>query len=108
MPTPEGQILKAIMEYLAARRILHFRMNTGAMVSESKGKKRFMRFGSVGMADILAFPTWSGVPVPYWFEVKTEKGKQAESQKLFEGLVTAEGHQYFVVRSVEDVEAALR
>lgn len=52
----ESAIQKAILEYLAARHILGFRMNTGAMKGEYKGKQRFMRFGVAGMADILAFP----------------------------------------------------
>jgi hypothetical protein len=48
----ESEIQKAILQYLAARRILAWRMNTGAVKTET----RFFRFGSPGMADILAAP----------------------------------------------------
>ncbi len=113
MPTPEGAVLKSIMEYLAARRVLCFRMNTGAVVSEYKGKKRFMRFGTPGMGDVLAFRQVYDPACNYfhidvlWLEVKA-KGKQSEAQKSFQAMVEAQGHRYAVVRSVEDVEALLR
>lgn len=113
MKTPEGQILASIMEYLAVRGVLCFRMNTGAFKTDN----RFIRFGTVGMADILAFPVikqTDGVHVvlmsficPLWLEVKTENGKQSDAQKLFQTLVESHGHTYKVVRSIEDVETLL-
>lgn len=105
--TPEGAVLKAVTDYLAARRILAFRMNTGAMSAEHNGKKRFMRFGTPGMADVLAFPFRGSFIIPLWLEVKSDKGKQSEAQKAFQVMVQAEGHRYAVVRSIEDVEALL-
>lgn len=110
------------MQYLAARRVLAFRMNTGTATQQNgaDGKKRFMRFGTPGMADILAFRNRSrGVDdrgawcsfeeiVPIWLEVKTEKGKQSELQKNFQAMVEEHGHIYAVVRSIEDVEALLK
>lgn len=106
--TPEGQILASIMEYLAVRKVLAFRMNTGAVKTEN----RFFRFGTPGMADILAFPHLPDhdltppyvVIKPTWLECKTAKGKQSEAQKSFQALVESHGHTYAVVRSIEDVE----
>jgi hypothetical protein len=118
----ETQIVRAILDYLAARRVLAYRMNTGAIEAEYKGKKRFMRFGVPGMADILAFKkrktcylTTPAIPndyrgeiiMPLWLEVKTDKGKQSELQKSFQAQVEEEGHRYAVVRSIEDVAALL-
>ena len=116
MSTPEGAIVKAILGYLAAERILAFRNNTGAMQAEYKGKKRFMRFGTPGMSDILAFPRFpfnppvKGLSIerPFWIEVKTEDGKQSDLQKSFQALVEGHGHRYVVVRSIEDLKEALR
>lgn len=112
----ESQIQKAILDYLAARHILAYRMNTGAMAGEYNGKQRFMRFGVVGMADILAFKV-SAYPghgyglialiQPLWIEVKTATSKQSEHQKSFQRQVEEHGHKYIVARSVEDVEAVL-
>lgn len=99
----ESQIQKAILEWLAAKHILAFRMNTGAMAAEYKGKQRFMRFGVAGMADILAFQDGIRGIVPTWIEVKTATGRQSEMQKSFEAQVREHGHYYFVARSIEDV-----
>lgn len=111
MKTPEGQILASIMEYLTVRGVLCFRMNTGAFKTDN----RFIRFGTVGMADILAFPYRPDhdlippyvVIKPTWLECKAPKGKQSAAQKLFQALVESHGHTYKVVRSIEDVEALL-
>lgn len=114
--TPEGALLKQILDYLAAERIWAMRINTGAVVSEYKGRTRFHRYGRPGCADILAFPKikrrsgsddWFLEPI-LWIECKTPKGKQSEMQKVFQGEVEAEGHTYIVARSLEDVKAALQ
>ena len=55
--TPEGLILDSIMDWLAAKHILAFRMPVGG----AKVNADYMRFGVKGMADILAFPPNNGV-----------------------------------------------
>jgi hypothetical protein len=115
--TPEGMVLKQILDWLAAKHILAFRMNTGAVASEYKGKQRFMRFGTPGMADILAFPpnkriVWSNYDHSretnvLWIEVKSEKGKQSELQKSFQKQVENYGHKYVVARGITDVNEVL-
>jgi hypothetical protein len=108
----ESEIQRAILDYLAACGILAFRMNTGAMRGEYKGKTWFMRFGAPGMADILAFPNDKMWLTPHqhpvlWIEVKAEKGnKQSDLQQSFQRQVEARGHRYVVARSIDDVEAA--
>jgi hypothetical protein len=98
----EAQILRQIMDYLAARQVLAFRMNTGAV----KIDKRFLRFGVPGMADILAFKQWPNqfmMSSPIWIEVKGQKGIQSDLQKSFERMVVDHGHFYVLARSVDDV-----
>lgn len=116
----ESAIQKAILEYLAARHIFALRMNSGTQIGSYKGKKWAIHMNAAGTGDILAFVSeWRGVDDKgnwcefreirvYWFEVKTEDGKQSDLQKSFQAQVEAEGHRYFVVRSIEDVEAALK
>jgi hypothetical protein len=50
----ESDIQRAILDWLAAERIWHIRLNTGAMAGSHKGKRWFVRFGRPGLADILA------------------------------------------------------
>lgn len=110
--TPEGAVQNTILDWLAAKHILAFRMNTGAV----KTDKRFFRFGVPGMADVLAFTkerietacngTIEGV-VPVWIECKAPSGRQSELQKSFQQQVEAEGHIYIVARCLEDVMAVM-
>jgi hypothetical protein len=111
----ESEIQRAILDYLAVKKILCFRMNTGAMSGEHRGKKWFMRFGVPGMADILAFPVIQ-LPIdgyatkricPVWIECKAPTGRQSALQASFEAQVVGEGHRYVLARSVSEVEAAL-
>lgn len=115
--TGEAAVQAAILEWLAARHILAFRMQSGATVSTYKGKTRMFRYGTPGMADILAFDHWfmeQGLghghfiyKAPIWIECKALKGKQSELQKSFQSQVEADGHRYIIARSIEDVEAEL-
>ena len=112
----ESEIQRVILEWLAAKHIFSLRMNTGAMTSEYRGKKRFMRFGEPGQADILAFVSrhyehcGAGFDEikPTWIEVKAEKGKQSDLQKSFQAKVESEGHMYILARSLDDVMAVLK
>jgi hypothetical protein len=116
----ESDIQRQILDYLAAKRIMAFRMNTGMMRGEHKGKAWAVRFGTPGMADVLAFPKLVGFfqhsansglynecTIPYWIEVKAPKGKQSELQKSFQAQVEAEGHKYVLARSIDEVMEAL-
>jgi len=102
----EAQTQRLILDWLAAKGILAFRMQSGATISSYKGKTRMFRYGTPGMADILAFTrqTEHEPSLPIWIEVKAPKGKQSDLQKSFEKQVAAEGHNYIVATSLEDVE----
>lgn len=107
--TPEGQVLRSILDYLAVNRVWCRRMNSGAIRTEGGG---FMKFGSVGMADILATPIrWTnqagGIITVLWIECKTPGGKQSQGQRNFQEEVTSSGHLYVVATSIDDVAAAL-
>lgn len=101
--TPEGAVLRAILDFCAAKRVLAFRMNTGAMKWGADNKRMF-RFGTPGMADVLAFPRGRVL----WIEAKAERGVQSELQKAFEAQVRVEGHEYVIARSIDDVDRILK
>ena len=106
--TPEGALQKLILDWLQAKQILAFRMNSGMM----KIDKRFVRFGVVGMADIVAFyqinecAMCGPIILPVWIEVKADT-RQSVYQKSFQQQVEAAGHRYILAKSLEDVENAL-
>jgi hypothetical protein len=108
----EAEVLRESLKYLKAAGIFAIRLNTGAMEKDG----RFIRFGTVGCADVLAFlrrqeegPCGSEVTAiyPVWLEMKSPVGKQSIKQKLFQGIVETESHRYFVIRSVAELIAAL-
>ena len=106
--TPESLVLHAILDYLAAERVLAFRMQTG--VAEIEGRR--VVFGTPGMADILACPDrlcddgdWR--PSYLWIEVKAARGAQSEFQRSFQAQVEDHGHDYLIARSIDDVREYL-
>ena len=101
----EVDIQKSCLQYLSMVQGGFFdRCNTGAVVGEYKGRKRFTRFGTPGQADIVG--CYRGRYVS--FEVKRDKGRQNPNQVEFERRVNSAGGFYRVVRSVGDVIAAIK
>ena len=61
---------------------------------------------TAGVADLLLFVPrggWHGLCL----EVKTEKGRQRETQKEWEEAVTAQGYLYLIVRSTDEARKVL-
>ena len=108
--TPEGQLQRLVLDWLAAKHIFALRMQTGVLRNPAG---RPVTFGIPGQADILAFPQFSVVPpdymhiVPLWIELKAPKGKQSELQKSFQAKVEDEGHRYLLIRDLSELEAQL-
>lgn len=108
--TPEQSLQRLVLDWLQAKQILAFRMQTGATLSSYGGKKRMIRYGVPGMADILAWrrhPTMVGYSQAIWIELKAPEGRQTELQKSFQKQIEAQGHKYILARSLEDIEAVL-
>lgn len=100
----ESDTLKAILQYLASRHLLAFRMQSGALMNP---RGRPVRFGTPGMADIIVFPKYKNFTESWFIEVKSGNGKQSELQRCFERQVKEYGLQYFVARSIDDVKRRL-
>jgi hypothetical protein len=108
---PEAAIQKAIFEWLCYSGYFAIRINTGAVVSEYKGRTRMIRYGILGAGDILAMIPCCDYDrgfIPLWLEVKSPVGRQSPHQKSFEKDVISRGHRYAVVRSIEEVQAIVK
>lgn len=116
-PLKEREIQKLILDYLQARGIFAWRNNTGAFAGEHNGKKRFVRFGFPGVADILGIirteaEVGSGIHRNTFgrflsIEVKRPGGKQTDDQKAFQEAVERNGGIYILASSLEDVMEVL-
>ena len=96
----EADVLRTVRDYLKVHRIFHFRMNVGAM----KFDKRFVYFGTIGAPDIFAVHHGR----VFALECKSPTGFMQRSQIAFEQEFEKAGGIYVIVRSVEDVDLALR
>lgn len=94
---PESLILKTCLASLEYASVFHYRNNTGAMVGEYKGKKRFIRYGVAGAPDIVA--VWGGLFVG--IECKSSDGRLSEDQKRFGAELEKAGGVYAIVRDIE-------
>jgi hypothetical protein len=111
--TPEGALQRLVMDWMAAKHIFAIRCNSGVLVNPAG---RPVTFGIPGCADILAFPIrrcpdgdhgmWK-IPTPLWIELKAPNGRQSDLQKSFQAKVEAEGHRYFLIKSLDELEAQL-
>lgn len=106
----EREIQNTILEYLAARRVFHYRQNTGAVKfggsgvgSNGETRSRFIRFGVVGAPDIVAVVDGRYVGI----EVKRPGSKQSPGQVQFARDLLKAGGDYILATSVEDVAKAL-
>jgi hypothetical protein len=99
----ENAVMNAVDEYLALKRIPHWRMNSGAL---KNGKGRLIRFGHTGMSDFYAIGP-DGVSV--WIECKRPKGgRLSETQREFLDCINRNGGVGIVVNSVESLEQQLK
>lgn len=94
----EAEIQTAVLDILTARRIFHWRNNTGATKTASGG---FIRFGCPGSPDIIAVVRGIFIGI----ECKSETGKLSEDQEIFKAGLEKAGGVYIVARKPEDVMA---
>lgn len=92
----ESETQKAILQYLEAKRIFHYRQNTGAFKTASGG---FYHFGTPGATDIVCVIKGQYVGI----EVKAKGGKQSPNQKLFQKALEENGGKYLLVYSIDEL-----
>lgn len=101
--TPERQIQKQILQYLAARGIVAIRINSGSVKHhDANGKTRYVKFNSMpGCSDIIAIEPKSGRFLA--IEVKRPGGKLTPEQRDFQQRVEKAGGMAIVCYSIDDL-----
>ena len=102
--TTESDILKAALMVSSMSPLRVLRMQVGAFSAEYNNKKRFIRMGVPGMADLMV----ANGDRFAWVEVKSPSGRQNPHQKNFQRIEEANNTRYFIVRSAEDIEKVRR
>lgn len=97
----EKDVQKAILQFLALKKIWAIRQNTGAIAFQRRdGSKGYLKAGVPGMADIQA---WTAGGHTIWIEVKSSNGKQTDDQKEFQRQAEKHNHVYILARDVSDL-----
>jgi hypothetical protein len=107
MKLTEQSVHQAVHAYLRAALppdALEFAVDHAGKATPGIAQRLKSRGGRAGIADHWII--WRGHV--YALEVKTEAGRQQDSQKEFADRLLAAGGYYAVVRSVQDVEETLR
>lgn len=91
-----GDVQRAILDYLALKRIFHYRNNSGGFRDAAN---HFYRFGAVGSPDIVCVVNGQYVGI----EVKAPDGRQSEHQKEFQRKLEAVGGWYILAFAIDDV-----
>ena len=96
----EGDILKAITDFLTAKGILHWRANLGGVMHHVNGKMIFRKNPMKGFPDIAGAVDGKMFAI----EVKKPKtGRQSPEQKDWQEKLEQNGVTYLIATSVDDV-----
>lgn len=93
-------------QYSAYRLLLHHSPNGGRRNAREAG--RFKAMGTrAGFPDLVLFhPDFATRQIaPLFIEFKSDTGRQSESQKDYQQLLTAKGYKYIICRSFDDFKA---
>lgn len=97
----EADIQRSIIEYLTIKQHFVWRQNSGMFTGEYKGKKRFIRAGIKGIADIIGVHARTGHMIA--IEVKRTGEFPTAEQFEFISHVKKCGGTAFIAYSLEDV-----
>jgi hypothetical protein len=117
----EADLKRAVSDYLQIGenqgKWVHLRLNSGDFIEVRGDTRRRIKGCPKGTADYIvlqatwvnAYPTHINVNYcrAIFLELKSKKGKQSKEQKEFEIKVGKERCEYFVVRSIEELEEIL-
>lgn len=104
----ETNLVKACIEFLNSQGWFVWRVNSGAMVVEGQGKRRFMRFnGAKGCSDIIGMrriDSIAGTVAQFVaIECKIGRNKPTPDQAAFLRAVERRGGLALVVYSIDDL-----
>jgi len=117
----ESALKSAVADYLEigrSRGKWHSdRLNSGKLIASYKGGQRAINLCRPGTADFFVIQNANRNDVPFaysfksvrlvFLELKSDTGKQRPEQIQFEADVTFQGAEYYVLRSIEELQEVL-
>ncbi len=100
----EKDIQFACCEYLTLKRYFFWRQNTTPVFRQDRNRFIAMpKFSMRGVPDIIIVLNGKFIGI----EVKTKKGVQSDNQKEFQQNLESAGGEYYIVRSVSELQEIL-
>lgn len=105
-PTPEGAVLRTILQGLRARRVPCWRIGVGGfqLGDAAAGRRRYVKMGDPGLPDVVALVPEVGA---VFIEVKSASGRLSPEQVAFRDACRRAAAAHVVARSWDDVEPLL-
>lgn len=100
----ERTLQKVVLDYLSAKKIFHWRNNSGAFKTDRGG---FYRFGAVGSPDIFVVLKIKKLAVVVGLEIKSKNGKQSAVQKQWQKEFESNNGFYFIIKDINELEDKL-
>lgn len=107
----EKEIENAVLTFLNYQiGVLAFKVNTIGVFDPRIGAYRTpSKFVMNGTPDVLVCLSFKGLPYFIGMEIKSQTGRQSKEQKSFQQRLEDRANGfYFIIRSVNDAEAALK
>ena len=98
--TPEGAVLRVVLQGLRLLRIDAWRIGVGAFRVPVGDRTRFVKMGDAGLPDVLALVPGRGVLL---IECKSATGRLSPEQVRFRDACQAAGAVHVVARGWDDV-----
>lgn len=106
-PARESEIQRAILDYLEALQVTHWRCSLGGTMVRKRGSLVFRKNTMTGFPDIAGIIPNSDGRL-FVIEVKRPSGRLSPEQEKWRDSLSRRGVLYILARSVEDVKAALQ
>ena len=115
----EAQIKRACQDYLEYQqnlgKLMFLRLNSGDFIEVRGDTRRRIQGCPKGTADFIVIRKWypRGAPnkwetIVTFIEIKSPSGKTTKVQDEFAELVEKQGAEYYVSRSIEELEEILK
>lgn len=101
----EAQVQKAVLDWLRIQGYFAVRLNNIPTPTASGG---FRPVAMRGLPDAHVDVVVDGLPISVWVEFKNEKGRLSPHQKSVMEAIGLYGGFYFVVRSIDEMEQAIK
>lgn len=102
----ESDIQRAILDFLEAKQVTHWRCSLGGTFVRNRGAIAFRKNPMTGFPDVAGICPDSGGKF-FTVEVKTPKGRLSPEQKVWKDKLEGQGVLYIIATSVEDVRLGL-